>query len=194
MNNHVIPLDLRLDTLEAERMAIGQCAKYIRRRIEGLQAGEAWISCGEHLARLKQNLVKETPRGDNEHIGWNKAFELGEFPFGRIYADRLIKVYEFFKDTTVPLKNLPATVYALLAIASVKFSKEQLEQAMADGMISPGTTEKEIIALARKFKLVKTKAKKKIDALSLAPKRERIAAVWELMARLKLTIKDLTDA
>ena len=188
-----IPLRIDFDNLSAERMAISQCATFVRRRIADTQAAEAWIVCGEKLAALKRDLVRKSKRGDNERIGWKQAFllEPKEFPFGRRHADRLIDLYEFFQNGhACPLQKLPASFRALHAIALNKFSIEIINQCVADDLISPASTDVEIAKLAKKFKL--TRSKPRCD-LQSAPKRKRIASVLALMKRLDLTLEDLTN-
>lgn len=187
----VIPLKLRLEGPEAERMVIAECAKFIRRRIADTQAAEAWIACGESLRALKKNLKKVTARGDNEHIGWQQAFELEprEFPFGRVHADQLIKLYEFFTVHACTVKKLPAAFNALHAIVRSKFNSTLIEQCIMDGSISPGSTTTEIIALAKRLQL---KRKAKPDPRS-APKSKRIAKVLAYMKRLGISQEDLPN-
>ncbi len=187
----VIPLKLRLEGPEAERMVISECAKFIRRRIADTQAAEAWIACGESLKVLKKNLKKITPRGDNEHIGWEQAFQLEprEFPFGRVHADQLIRLHEFFAVHADTVKKLPASFRALNAIVRCKFNGNLIEQCIMDGSISPGSTATEILALAKRLQL---KRKAKPDPKS-APKSKRIAKVLAYMKRLGISQKDLPN-
>lgn len=189
----VIPLKINFDGPDAERMAISECAKFVRRRIADTQAAEAWIACGERLAALKRDLIRKTRRGDNERIGWKQAFllEPKEFPFGRRYADKLIDTYNFFQSGPAwPLKKLPASIVALHAIVINKFTAEIVSQCIADNLISPGSTETDIARLAKKFKLARCNVKRDPK---LAPKRKRIASVLALMKRLDLTLEDLTN-
>lgn len=193
MNNNAISLHINFDDPSAERMAISQCAKFVRRRIADTQAAEAWIACGERLAALKQDLLRKKRRGDNERVGWYQAFllEPKEFPFDRRHADKLIDIYQFFQIGHMwPIKKLPASMRALQAMAASKFTVEIINQCIADDLISPGSTDVEIMKLAKKFKL--TTGKQKSDPKS-TPKRKRIATVLALMKRLDLTLEDLTD-
>src|SRR6516164_5935909 len=99
----VVTLKPDLDNLAGDRVIIRGAADFVRRRIAEMNAAETWIACGARLADLKKQLIKETPRGSNERIGWKQAFTLEprEFPFGRRHADKLIQINKFFsgRDT-----------------------------------------------------------------------------------------------
>lgn len=187
----VIPLRLKLEGPDAERMVITECAKFIRRRIADTQAAEAWLACGESLAALKLNLKKTVAHGDNQHIGWQQAFELEpkEFPFNRRHADTLIEVHKFFTGTAVPVKKLPASFNALKMLVRNKFNYTLIEQCIMDGSISAGSTAIEIAALARKLQL---KRKAKPDPKS-APKSKRLAKVLAYMKRQGISKEDLPN-
>jgi hypothetical protein len=189
----VATLRVDFDSVTAERVAITQCATFVRRRIAEMQAAEAWLACGKELASLKSKLVRKTSRGENERIGWHKAFTLDppEFPFKRRHADCLIQIYKFLIGSTLPIKKLPASSRALYALVANRFTTEQIAQCIADGLISPGSTEDEIKAVAKKLKLIKPA--KRQPNLKTAPKERRRAAVLKLMQQLEITLEDLQN-
>jgi hypothetical protein len=181
-----------------DRHIIRTCATYVRGRLRDINASEAWIGIGEALSQLKGALKKRTPRGDNIHIGWSKAFELGEFSFSRETAEHLIAVFEFFTGNKLPIKNLPTSWGTLYAIAT-KLKPEVIPQLIEDGTLSPATTRREVNAMAkpRKLKSRATKqraiffSKSLIGKLMKESKQERITAIRDLLTKLELDSGDI---
>lgn len=159
----------------------------------------AYLTVGKALSELHGKLKKTTPRGDNEHVGWQKAFkqmrEDGRpvFPFGRLIAERYIKVSEFFAVTVVTAKlhkQLPSSLRALTAIVDLKLSRAQIEKAIEDKTITTFAQASDIKRLAKHLGLIHPKEKAAVKA---APKRERIARAFELLAKLGVTVDDLIE-
>jgi hypothetical protein len=192
-----------------DAVAIRQIAGYCRSRAAGIEAAIAWISIGQQLAPLRERL-KKTSRGDNEKIGWEQAFEQmqpngkKEFPFSYRRANDYITVAQFMAEQAVPPKiqrHLPASFKGLLTIIERKFTREQIEAAIDGGAINPSSESDDINKLANELGLPKKKPsgkrrspKEERPAFKLdakAPKRERLAAIFEEMCRLKITLEDL---
>jgi hypothetical protein len=205
-----------LTEVSSDLAAISKCAKFVKERIAGMKAAVAWIDCGRKLSELKKGLIRPSGpmghirRGDNERVGWKRALQLGEFPFGRAHAQNLIKMSEFFQGQQLStLKKLPASIGSLL-ILSRKFSLEQVEKCIADGSISPGTIEKDVRELALRLKLMPPrKSKKKSPPISFdnaraayfleAPKQfnsteEKKEELFQLMSALGIKIGDFIMA
>jgi hypothetical protein len=89
-------------------------------------------------------------------------------------------------------KHLPSSLGALLAIAKLKFTREQIEQAIADKSITTFSDASDVKKLARSLGLLLSKQQQKAK-IKLKPKRERIAQAFELLARLGVTVDDLIE-
>ena len=115
------------------------------------------------------------------------------FPFGRMTAEKHIKVSEFFGAIAIASKiqrSLPSALNALVTIADLKLSRAQIEKAIADKTISTFTQANDIKRLAKQLGLIHPKDKPTIKA---KPKRERIAQAFELLAKLGVTLDDLLE-
>jgi hypothetical protein len=165
----------------SDATAIKECARYVKGRIADTNAADAWIAVGKALAHLKGELLKTTPRGDNEHIGWQQAFDNGEFGFGRRHADRLITVYEFFSGRSTSSKNLPASSMALHLIAT-KMQLDEVSRRLNDGSICAATTEKEIGGMV-----------KKVAAAPRAPRSPKPAPTDDEIAGTSLALLKLKE-
>jgi hypothetical protein len=173
------------------------CTERMRDATDDLVA--AYLTVGKALDELHSKLTKTTPRGDNEHIGWKKAFkQLREdgrpvFPFGQKQAQRYIKASKFLRDTPVSpkiLKCLPSSLRALIAIIDFKFSRAQIEKAVEQKTITTFTETSHIRKLAKQLGLLQPEDK---TVTKTKPKRDRIARAFELLAKLGVTLDDLIE-
>lgn len=195
MKDNVLRLDVDFDNTGGDRIAVAQCARYIRSRLSSVNAAEAWISVGQYLSRLKSRLIKNSPRGSNERIGWKQAFQLQprEFAFTRRHADRLVIIGNFFGGHTVSTKNLPLSVRALHLIAT-KLSHAQIGEALRDGEISVASTEAEVRSVVKKLAASPATPEKSKRLDKHSPLELRVTAVRELMTRLQVNLRDLKHA
>lgn len=176
------------------------CTERMRESTDDLVA--AYLSIGKALSELHGKLKKTTSRGDNEHVGWREAFKQTRedgrlvFPFGRVTAEKHIKVSVFFAPMAMGIKFqrcLPSSLGALLTIVDLKLSRAQIEKAIDDKAITTFSQAPDIRRLAKQIGLIKatTRKPKNKTKAETVPKRERIAAAFELLAKLGVTLDDL---
>lgn len=173
------------------------CTERMRDATDDLVA--AYLTVGKALSELHHKLKKTTPRGDNEHVGWVQAFKQARedgkpvFPFGRMTAEKYIKVSGFFGAMAIAPKvkaSLPSSLGALVIMVDLKLSHAQIEKAIQDKNITTFTQANDIKKLAKELGLIDAKGK---TAIKAKPKRERIAKAFELLAKLGVTLDDLIE-
>jgi hypothetical protein len=178
---------------DADLWAIKKAAQAIRERMGKINAAEHWIIIGAELAALKEALVKSrggNRPGDNERIGWAKAYELGILPFDRRYADRLIETSQALKWACGPTsKNLPVGTKALYIIASRFKDEKMIKRLIEEGRITAASTEIDLRNLGHDLGLIPKTIKAGVDAHS--SKGRRVDHVLKLMQKLQLNISDL---
>jgi hypothetical protein len=182
---------------DADLFQIKKTAQNIRERMGKINAAEQWFVIGEELHRLHAKLAWERggrrrgkPRpGDNERIGWKKAFELGLMPFSCSYAEYLISIYKFSKSTPVNHENLPSSIDALKAMVSCFKDGKLVKKLVDEGRITPASTRKNIVDLAHDLGLLAKRVRAPVNRDS--PKSYRVAAALKILQRLNLTISDL---
>jgi hypothetical protein len=178
---------------DADLFQIKKTAQNIRERMGKINAAEHWIAVGGELARLKATLARPEGgqrRGDNERIGWRKAFELRILPVADYgFADKLIIVHEFFTRKSFPPSNLPCSCDSLHFLA-IKFrDPELIKKLIETGRITSATSAREIRNLAHELGLIAKKVRPGVTRDS--PKSRRVETVLKLVQRLGLTINDL---
>jgi hypothetical protein len=184
---------------DADLFEIRKTAQTIREQMAKINAAERWVTIGGELAKLKTTLARSAGGhragghkrpGDNERIGWRKAFELRILPLADCgFADKMIIVHEFFTRNNFPHSNLPVSCDALHILA-IKFrDPELIKKLIADGRITAATRAREIRNLAHELGLLAKRVSAPVNRDS--PKSRRIETVLKLVQRLNLTINDL---
>jgi hypothetical protein len=188
------------ETLEHDKAHIVFISGKIRARLEKADMAQTWIEVGRELAGVKTDLTKSI-KTDTTRLGWLRSFELNLWPISRSTAEHLISIYEFFSDSNTITENLPAVWDTLYTVSVVfKSAPDKLMECLADGRIRPLSTRADVLALGVALGLRKPRAKSKPKGqrvevpLQTAPKRERIEALWEIMAKLGLKWSDLEKA
>lgn len=192
------PLD---NGFSADAFNIEQVARFCTTRLREATDDlvPAYLTIGGRLADLHAKLKKTTPRGDNERIGWQQAFQQKhangqpKFPFGRKHAEKLIMLHTFFTGIAMPVKfhkQLPSALNAILAIASLKFTRQQIEKAIEEKIMTTFSDAGDVRNLAKNLGVIKKTERLKP---STVPKRERIAQAFEFLAKHQLTLDDLIE-
>jgi len=196
-------IDLRPDmaSIDGDRAVIEQTAAYVKGLWSQMKTAEVYIAAGREFKNAHGHLSKNS-KHDRNRIGWQKAFSKTEnkFDCDRRLAEHYITIYDtfFHVGNVFPTWKLPQSLRALLALATLKLTSDQFKVAIDGGTITPHSSEADIRHLGRQLGIgTKKKAKRtKTQPLPMmpsdtAPKRERIAAAFDLLARLKLTVDDL---
>jgi hypothetical protein len=184
---------------DADLWAIKKVGQSIRERMGKINAAEQWIAIGRDLAQLRDKLVKSTggdrthgPRpGDNERIGWLKAFELGFIPVQPAQAGKLIAIYRFFPGdaTGGHGKDLPTSIKSLYFLVTKFKDRNYVNKLIDEKKITAASSENDLRKLAHDLGLIAKKVKVGIDADS--PKGSRVNHVLKMMQKLRLNINDL---
>jgi hypothetical protein len=188
------------ETLEHDKAHVVFIAGKIRARLAKADIAQTWIAIGRELAGTRTELTKSS-KADATRLGWKKSFELKLWPMSRQTAEQLISIHTFIGANSVSTNNLPTSWGTLYLITVIfKSAPEKLVECLADGRIRPLSTRADVLALGVELGLRKPRAKPKPKGqrvevpLQTAPKRERIEALWEIMAKLGLKWSDLEKA
>ncbi len=145
-------LRMQLDNATADRVAITECARFVKLRMAEGDSAEAWLSVGRALSELKSYLRKVVPPGDESRIGWKKAFKQGEFRIKRDTAEKLIAIHRAFHAASKDaIPQLPISSDTLHFLART-IPLDVVEKYAASGKITPATTEADIGRLARRLR------------------------------------------
>jgi len=184
-----------------DRTLIQECAEAVKLALMS-NAVRAILEAGEQLKNLYDRLAKRN-RYDNTHLGWKQAFTLkpNPFPFNRCTADRLILIYKFFADwDATPLEALPCHHPALWVLALYYKDPKLIAKLVAEGKIHPLIGKTALYRMGREVGVVTTEGTgyrnlhcSMSSDLLAASKAERVAAILEAMAKLKVTLDDLDD-
>jgi hypothetical protein len=178
---------------DADLYAIKKTAASINDRMGKINAAEHWIAIGGDLAALKGALARPQGgqrRGDNERIGWVKAFELGILPISNhAFAYKIIEVHKFYSVNSIPTSNLPVAIVSLYVIASKIKDPKLVTRLIGEGRITAASTERDIRGLAHEMGLLAKNVRVPVNRNS--PKSRRVETVLKLVQRLGLTISDL---
>lgn len=193
-------VDLRpdLNSIDADRMLIGQTAAYVSNLWKQMNSAEMYIAAGREFKNLREHLSKNS-RHDKARIGWVRAFSPEENKFGceRRTADSYILIYGafFHVGNMLPTWKLPQGFRALVALAKLNLSADQLNQLSAVGDLRPNSTEADVKRIAEKLNSSQRKHVARRGPLALpnksAPKQERVQAALQVLAKLGLTLADL---
>jgi hypothetical protein len=147
------------NTCAPKQRAAKQVAKECRDLMRKANVAAVWLKIGEKLAGLRQTFREETPNAKPEHY-WRKTFDelKPQFGFGRVMADRYIRVHKYFTaDTAVSAKviaQLPASFKALLVIVQAKMTAEQIVHAIGIDAINPFSDSIQVRAYAESIDLL----------------------------------------
>jgi hypothetical protein len=148
------------NAIESDRMLIENTAHCVRDLCPQMNAAALYIAVGREFDNLHEHLSKNSPH-DKKRIGWKRAFSKQENKFGlsRRQAENYIAIYAafFHCGNALPPSKLPQSLRPLLALAKLKLTTQQLQEACADGSIGPTSTEADIQAAAVRLNLVPRK-------------------------------------
>lgn len=186
-----------LNSIEADRMLIGQTAAYVGNLWKQMNSAEMYIAAGREFKNLHDHLSKNS-KHDKARIGWHRAFAPDENKLGceRRQAETYIAVFRafFHLGNMLPTWKLPQSLRALFTLSKLNLSADQLQKLSADGLIKPTSTEADVkriaAALAPSPKPASKKSTSELPS-KRAPKQQRIQAALDVLAKLGLTVADL---
>jgi hypothetical protein len=188
----------------ADLLMIKETAQNIRQRMGRINAAEHWIAIGGELAALNDKLARLagghrrrdqgiSRAGDNERIGWLKAFELGLMPLSQAHANKLMAVYKFSLRAPEYVAFLPVYFEAIYYLSRVKDHNVVLKL-IDDGRITPTSTIRDLKNFAHELGLdTKSTRGRKPKPKPETPEPELDRSMLSLSAQQKLDAMNNRD-